>query len=391
MGAQVLVQRVGQEILEEFGQDMLHQLQEEGGCGYRWIHDGLGAVDVIMVIAVMNTSCGILIAVYPCLLAVYNEWDSSVRHPGLNALQVASTNAGIGFGAAIVIVRILFLVANVVFRAPPRLAKAVACVLMNTQIRGRTWQAFDDDEERRMDRTLDCKTVTYAQMAEAHAQEGFSEAQMQAHWYSLPKVASRVHDRAKNIVKKAGGELAENVLKVTAIERNADEITTAGLLWSLYRDAGEALSMPLEQFELFASLSPEGYAIACADPGYETLENLGFQRQFLTDTVYIPGHVLMMEDRGSWRLKHWQEEHVQELPTVDRQVQATLATFQAAEQVHGAISIEEPQPQEIKTMQMKIEASEVSVAAEQEIIDLEACTVRAGESRRSLPLRCQCS
>jgi ADP-sugar diphosphatase len=357
LAAQVLVQKVGEEMQEEFGQDMLHRLHEEGGYGYRWIHDGLGAVDVIMVIAVVNISFGILIVVCPCLRAVYLEWDSSIPHPYLNAFQVASTSVGIGFAAAILIVRTLFLVANVVFGAPARLAKAVAGVLVAAKIRGRTWQAFD--EERRMDTALDDKTVTFAQMAEAH--QDMSEVELRGHWDSLQIVASRVHDRAKSIAKRAGQELTKKVLQVPAMERDEDESTAAGLLWSLYRDAGEALSMPFEQFELFASLAPEGYVMACADPEYETLENLGFQLQFLTDTIYVHGHVLMMEERGSWRVKHT-DEYVQELP---------IADFQFQEQAQGAISIEEPQPQQpSQPLQIQIGTAEVSVTAEQETIDL---------------------
>lgn len=265
----------------------LEALKKEGGFGYHWMHDYLGAVDVIMLISVMNITTGVLIAVGPGLFPLFSNWDFS-----FDALQAAAKRTGIGFAAALVIVRILFHAADFVFGAPDRLAKAAAGVLMATDFQNIP-NLKPAHKERRNNNGVQ---VTYA------------DAEMSEElWDSLP---SEANESAKKFVRDKLKEdaLAEKVSEVPNMERVVPQNSTAGLLWHLYRDGGMSISMPNEHYEAFASLSEMGYIMAYADPEYETLGKHGFGRQFLTDTVYIHGRVLLMESNGKWRFKHTVEQ-----------------------------------------------------------------------------------
>jgi hypothetical protein len=256
----------------------------------------------------MNISCGLLIVVCPCIVALYDEIEYG-HDSFYNTLKVAFTSTGVGFAAATVIVRILFHVANMVFGAPGQLANAVAGVLMGFELRGIT----DPPEEKRMDPELDGKFVTYAEWSGVHDDEGLSEHELQARWGRLQK-AGPGHEIARKLLERCELQNPNRGARELALKVIPDDVvpmggavttgTTRGLLWSLYRKAGgRGLSLPLEHFELFAALSAPGYVIAFLDPEYTTMSKHGFSRQFFTNAIHIDGQ-LIMEKFGTWTVKH---------------------------------------------------------------------------------------
>jgi len=266
LAAQALVQRGKEEMLTE--------LKNAGGFQYSWVHDGLGAVDVIMLITAMNISCGILVVVCPAIAAVHMTWDPQ-NESVQKALVVGAESVGIGSVAAMAILRILFYFANILFGAPGRLSNAVVGVLTASEV-----GKIEKNDPR-------------------ETAQGFLSKQAEEQFNAGAEGTARALQALAGKVLEVD---ARRLRSVTGVR--SPHVTTKGLLWSIFSNGGMCLSISPEHFDLFVSLSQVGYVMALADPEYETMKKIGFQRQFMTDCVSIQRHTLLNEKDGTWTVIH---------------------------------------------------------------------------------------
>lgn len=243
---------------------------------YHWEDDILGANDVVMVISVMNMSCFLLILVCPVCTAWYHNVQKHRLFFDICSATVKDT--GVAFTAATVVLRILFAVADKVFGAPKELVNAVNGVLKSAELQRITNDQFNTGRTK-------ARNILS------------SIGRMATPAPCCPCLAS-----PRNVMQEVNA-LADMADFVDPIDMDPPAPPMRGILWKLYSNGfGMCLSMPRDEFELFASLSPEGYVLARLDPEYEMLMQCGFGRQFPTSAVYIHNECLMGEQRGIWRV-----------------------------------------------------------------------------------------